>query len=184
MIDPLTLFIVGAGALAFREMNKKDYGVLTAARDERYRVAMSSCNDPSVLLAEAKLFADHGLKAQAAMLKRRAEWRSRPEEVKKTHEDIYTKAMQSTNIAAILEVAAAFEGWTATKKASALREHARLIQEKMLQDAAKSLIPPENPPAEAPSPSIPRNTPEPTNGANGVNIPRNTPSKPAEAREG
>lgn len=140
-VDPLTLFIVGAGALAFREMNKKDYGVLTAARDERYRVAMSNCYDPQALLAEAKLFSEHGLKAQAAMLKRRAEWRSRPDDVKKTHEDIFGKAMRSTNIAAILEVAAAFEGWTATKKAAALREHARVVQEKMLQDAAKSLIP-------------------------------------------
>jgi hypothetical protein len=164
MIDPLTLFLVGAGALAFREMNKKDYGVLTAARDERYRVAMSGCFDPQVLLSESKLFAEHGLKAQAAMLKRRSEWRSRSDDVKKTHEDIFEKAMRSTNIAAILEVAAAFEGWTATKKASALREHARLVQEKMLQDAAKDLVPKESEEKEE--------TPKPSN-ANGAVIPQN-----------
>ena len=167
MIDPLTLFIVGAAALGFREMNKKDYGVLTAERDERYRIAMSNCYDPQVLLAEAKLFGDYGLKAQAAMLKRRAEWRARPDELKKTHEDVFQKAMRSTNIAAILEVAAAFEGFTATKKAAALREHARLVQEKMLQDAVKNLT--EEKPTEE------KQVPESSNGPNGTTIPQNAP---------
>jgi len=192
MIDPLTLFIVGAGALAFREINKKDYGILTAERDERYRIAMSNCYDPQVLLAEAKLFGDYGLKAQAVMLKRRSEWRSRPEELKRTHEDVFQKAMRSTNIPAILEVAAAFEQWTATKKAAALREHARVVQEKMLQDAIKppevqsdenttedssvEAKPPTTPniPQNIPSSStvIPQNTPP-----NGASIPQNTSSK-------
>lgn len=171
MIDPLTLFIVGAGALAFREMNKKDYGILTPERDERYRVAMSNCHDPQALLAEAKLFAEHGLKAQAAMLKRRAEWRSRSDDLKKTHEEIFQKALRSMNIPAILEVAAAFEGWTATRKATALRERARLIQEKMLQDAAKNLVPEEK---QEPQ------TPKTSNGTNGTVIPQNVP-KPVEA---
>jgi hypothetical protein len=174
MIDPLTLFMVGAGALAFREMNKKDYGILTAARDERYRVAMSSCYDPQALLTEAKLFAEYGLKAQSAMLKRRAEWRSRPEELKTTHEDIFQKAMRSTNIAAILEVAAAFEGWTATKKASALREHARLVQEKMLQDAMKPPVPEEKQEKEET---------ESHNGPNGTAIPQNESKQPEASEE-
>jgi hypothetical protein len=139
MFDPLTLLLVGAGALAFREMNKKDYGVLTAARDERYRVVMANCYDPQGLLTEAKLFADHGLAAQAAMLKRRAEWRARPDDVKKAHEDIFQKAMRSTNIPAILQVAASFEGWTATKKASALRQHVQKLQEEMLQQVSKAV---------------------------------------------
>jgi hypothetical protein len=165
MIDPLTLFMVGAGALAFREMNKKDYGVLTAARDERYRVAMSNCHDPQTLLTEAKLFEEHGLKAQAIMLRRRAEWRSRSDDVKKSHEDIFLKAMRSTNIPAILEVAAAFEGWTATKKAAALREHARKVQEDMLQAAAATLQSEEKPAA----------------GTNGTSIPQNNDSKQPEA---
>ena len=173
MIDPLTLFIVGAAALGFREMNKKDYGVLTAERDERYRIAMSNCYDPQVLLAEAKLFGDYGLKAQAAMLKRRAEWRARPDELKKTHEDVFQKAMRSTNIAAILEVAAAFEGFTATKKAAALREHARLVQEKMLQDAVKNLQTEEIQSSKEPTEE--KQSPEPSNGVNGATIPQNAP---------
>lgn len=137
MIDPLTLLIAGAGALVFREMNRKDYGVLTPSRDERYRNVMEYCHQPELLLEEAKLFGEYGLKAQAAMLKRRAEWRSRPAELKATHEEVYQKALKSSNIPAILEVADAFEGWTATKKASSLREHAKTIHEAMLQEAAQ-----------------------------------------------
>jgi hypothetical protein len=137
MIDPLTIILVGAGALAFREMNKKDYGVLTPSRDERYRNVMEHCHDPEMLLREAQLFAEHGLKAQAAMLKRRAEWRARPQALKEAHEEIYQKALKSTNIPAILEVASAFEGWTATKKAGTLRDRVTRLQEDMLQDAAR-----------------------------------------------
>jgi|SRR5271165_2176010 len=135
MLDPLTLLMVGAGALVFREMNRKDYGVLTPSRDERYRNVMEYCHQPELLLEEANLFNEYGLKAQAAMLKRRAEWRARPPELKQTHEEIYQKALASENIQAILEVAFAFEGWTATKKAANLRHHVQTIQENMLKKA-------------------------------------------------
>jgi hypothetical protein len=137
MIDPLTVILIGAGVLTFREMNRKDYGVLTPSRDERYRNAMEYCHQPDQLLEEAKLFHEYGLKAQAAMLKRRAEWRSRPDELKKEHEAIYKKAMESDKIPAILAVAEAFEGWTATKKAANLRERVSVLQEKSLQEAAQ-----------------------------------------------
>lgn len=140
MLDPVTLFMVGAGVLAFREMNKKDYGVLTAARDERYRIAMENCFDPQLLFDEAKLFEEHGLKAQAAMLRRRGEWRGRPQEVKQAHEEIFKKGMRSENVQAILEIAAGFEGWTATRKAAALREHVRILQENLLRKVAEDAL--------------------------------------------
>jgi hypothetical protein len=137
MFDPLTLLMFGAGAVVFREINRKDYGVLTPSRDERYRNVMEHCYEPTMLLEEAKLFNDYGLKAQARMLTRRSEWRSRPESLKKAHEDIYQRALVSTNIPGILEVAAAFEGWTATKKAANLRERVRVLQETSLQEATQ-----------------------------------------------
>lgn len=137
MIDPLTLVLVGAGVLTFREMNRKDYNVLTPSRDERYRNAMEHCHQPNMLLEEARLFNEYGLKAQAAMLRRRAEWRARPTEVKQAHEEIYQRAIKSKNIPAILEVAQAFEGWTATKKASNLRDHVRELQEASIQEAVQ-----------------------------------------------
>lgn len=137
MFDPLTLVIFGAGVLTFREMNRKDYGVLTPSRDERYRNVMEHCHQPDMLLEEARLFNEYGLKAQAAMLKRRAEWRDRPGELKIAHEEVYQKAINSKNIPAILEVAQAFEGWTATKKAEHLRDHVRVLQEESIQEAAQ-----------------------------------------------
>ena len=164
MFDPLTILLVGAGALAFREMNKKDYGLLTPARDERYRNAMEHCHDPDVLRREAQLFDEHGLKAQGAMLRRRADWRSRPQALKDEHETVFQKALKSTNIAAIHEVASAFEGWTATKKASVLRERAVKLQDEMLQEAARKAT--ESAKEEVKgytngAGSIPRNTEEP-----------------------
>jgi hypothetical protein len=136
-MDPLTLVIIGAGALAFREYNRKDFGILTPSRDERYRSIMEHCYQPDILLQESKLFADYGLKSQAAMLKRRAEWRSRPAEVKQAHEEVYQKALKSVNIPAILEVALAFEGWTATKKAANLRQRVYELQEAIVQKAVE-----------------------------------------------
>jgi len=137
MIDPLTLILVGVGVVTFREMNRKDYGVLTPSRDERYRNVMEHCHQPDMLLQEARLFNEYGLKAQAGMLKRRAEWRGRPGELKTAHEEVYQKAINSKNIPAILEVAQAFEGWTATKKAEYLRDHVRILQEESIQEAAQ-----------------------------------------------
>jgi septum formation inhibitor MinC len=183
MIDPLTLFLVGGGVLAFREFNKKDYGVLSPSRDERYRNAMEHLHQPELLMQEAKLFADHGLKAQAAMLKRRAEWRARPQALKDAHEEVYKKAIGSKNIAPILEVAAAFEGWTATKKAANLRERARLLQEEALQEsaqkAAESVRAEEKADAASVAPKevakeVAKEEPKHTNGTNGAGIPRNT----------
>jgi len=136
-MDPLTLIVIGAAGLALREINRKEYGELTPSRDERYRNVMEHCYDPSQLLEEAKLFEEYGLKAQAAMLRRRAEWRARPKEVKQAHEEVYQKALKSKNIPAILEVATAFEGWTATKKAENLRQYVHTLQEEMLQEAAQ-----------------------------------------------
>lgn len=137
MLDPLTLLLVGAGVLTFRELNRKDYGVLTPSRDERYRNAMEYCHQPDMLLEESKLFNEYGLKAQAKMLQRRAEWRARSPEVKKAHEEVFQKALKSTNIAAILQVAEAFEGWTATKKATELRERVHTLQEASIQEVAQ-----------------------------------------------
>jgi hypothetical protein len=166
MFDPLTLLLVGGGALAWKELSKKDFGILTPSRDERYRNAMEHCHQPELLLQEAKLFAEHGLKAQAAMLKRRAEWRARPQAVQEAHEAIFQKALNSKNIPAILATAEGFEGWTATKKASVLREHVAKLQEDAIQEAALSTQEEET------------STPAVSNGAssavaNGTSIPQN-----------
>lgn len=167
MFDPMTILLVGGGALVWKEMNKKDYGELTPSRDERYRKAMEHCYQPEILLQEAKLFEEHGLKAQAAMLKRRSEWRGRPQALQEEHEAIYQKALKSSNIPAILDVAAAFEGWTATKKAATLREHVQKLQEAAIQEAAAAAI------EQSKTNGAPQGAQ--TNGTgNGASIPQNT----------
>jgi len=145
MFDPLTILLIGGAGLAWKELSKKDFGILTPSRDERYRNAMEHCHQPELLMQESKLFAEHGLKAQAAMLKRRAEWRARPQALQDEHEAIFKKALASKNIPAILATAEGFEGWTATKKASALREHVEKLQEEAIQEAAAAAEEPEQP---------------------------------------
>jgi arginine utilization protein RocB len=137
-MDPITILLVGGGIWAYREFNKRDYGVLTPERDERYRNAMEYIHDPQQLMAEAKLYAEHGLKTQAKLLKRRAEWRSRSEALKQEHEAIYQKALASKNIPAILQVANAFNGWTATKKAQTLLDRVRELQETSVLEATQA----------------------------------------------
>lgn len=148
-MDPLTIFMLGAGALAFREMNKKDFGVLSPEREERYRQAMEHCYDTSVLRDEAKLFDSYGLKAEAAMLRQRAKWRGRSEAERQAHEEIYQKAMQSTNVPAIMAVADGFEEWTATDKARLLREHAAAVEAASTEPAPPP-APPEDEDTEPP----------------------------------
>lgn len=130
MLDPLTIGIGAAIFLAFRNQTGSQFGVLTPERDEMYRNALEFLHDPLKLEELAENFQREGLKVQAAMLRKRAEWRSRSETLKKTHETIFAKAMESTNIHAILGVAEAFEKMTATAKAKQLRDRAKELYEK------------------------------------------------------
>ncbi|MCL2451099.1 MAG: hypothetical protein FWD17_19305, partial [Polyangiaceae bacterium] len=157
-----------AGMLVFKELGRKDYGQLTLQRDERYRNVMANCTDPQQLLLEAKLFEDHGLKSQANLLRRRAQWRARPEEQKKAHEDAFQRAMTSENIPAILEVAAHFEGWTATVKAQQLRARAQALHEAQAVKAAEEAAEATKVPAPAPKPGPkPKRMPVPAPASNG-----------------
>jgi hypothetical protein len=139
-MDPLTVLIIAGSALTYREMNRKDYGILTPSREERYRNAMEFCYDPDLLREEARIFNEYGLKAQAALLTRRAEWRARSTETKKAHDEVYQKALTSTNIEGILRVAQAFEGWTATKKAQALRARAEELRNEGMRETVASAV--------------------------------------------
>lgn len=128
MIDPVT---IGIGALiwaVFKKQNNTQFGQLTPERDEVYRNAMEYLRDPSKLRELAKEFHREGLRAQAIFLQKRAEWRARGPELKAKHEAIFAKALQSTNIQAILEVAKQFEGMTATIKAAQLRERVKSLR--------------------------------------------------------
>jgi hypothetical protein len=128
MLDPLT---IGIGLLlwaAFRKQSGTEFGVLTPEREEVYRNALEYCQDPQRLRQLADNFEKEGLKAEAFVMKKRAEWRSRTPEVKAKHDAIFAKALESTNIQGILGVAQAFEQMTATVKAKQLQERVQSLQ--------------------------------------------------------
>jgi hypothetical protein len=90
---------------------------------------MEYLKDPNRLRELAKEFEKEGLKAQAYWMRKRAEWRARPPEVRAQQEAIFQKALASENIQGILEVASLFESMTATVKAGQLRERVRSLNE-------------------------------------------------------
>jgi len=137
MLDPIT---IGVGTLlwmAFKKKSDTQFGQMTPEREEVYRNGIEYTQDPRKLIELAQLFDKFGCKAQAHALRARAKWRSRSPEEKKTHDDIFAKALQSNNVPAILEIAKVFESMTASVKAGQLRERAKsLTQVKESSSAA------------------------------------------------
>ncbi len=128
MFDPLT---IGTGLVIWKLLQRSTgpgFGTMTPQRDEIFKNALEHLQDPEKLKSLADAFEREGLKAQAAILKRRSEWRARDEKTKASHEEIFQKALKSKNVAAILEVALAFESMTATLKAKQLRDHAEKLK--------------------------------------------------------
>ena len=136
-MDPLTIGIGLAVWLAFRKQGESQFGVLTPEREEVYKNALEHLKDPLRLVELAKEFQTTGLKVQASMLRKRAEWRARTDQQRLEHEAVFEKAMQSENAQAILMVAQAFEDMTATIKAMRLRERVKELTKKMQEQQAK-----------------------------------------------
>lgn len=128
-IDPLTATIGFLCWMAFRKQSGTQFGQMTAEREEVFNNAMQFLTDPNRLNNLAEEFQKEGLKVQAFLMHKRAEWRARPPEVQQEHNKIFDKAMKSENIKAILNVAKSFEVMTATIKAKQLREHAKAIHQ-------------------------------------------------------
>ncbi len=129
-LDPMT---VGGGFLLWQLFKKNaspTFGALTPEREEMFRNALEHLQDPERLNALAEAFEKEGLKAQGAVLRKRAVWRARNTETKAAHEAVYQKALKSENIDAILDVAPPFEAMTATSKASQLRERVEILKKK------------------------------------------------------
>lgn len=180
MLDPLTIGIGAAIFLAFRNQGGSQFGVLTPEREEVYRNALEFLHDPLKLEELANNYQREGLKVQAAMLRKRAEWRGRSETLRAQHDAIFEKAMESTNVHAILGVAEAFEKMTATQRAKQLRDRAKELYEineaaaKAKAEAAKA---PKPEPAPAESAVVPKAK---ANGTTTEVIPRNT--EPSDGR--
>jgi len=136
--DPLTIGVSLLVWLAFRNQSNTQFGVMTPQREEVYRNALEKLKDPEKMRALANEFTKFGLKAEASMLRRRAAWRGRSPELRQQHEDIFQRALASSNIDGILRVAAIFEEETATLKAARLRQHAKEVLDKEKATAANA----------------------------------------------
>lgn len=150
MFDMLT---IGLGVALIASMKKKHdnrHGIMTPERQEMFNSAMEKLASGEKLMKLAKAFEENGLHVQANLLRRRAIWRNRNVQQREQHDEVFNKAMESTNVQAILKVAASFEGMTATQKAAALRAHAQLVQQK--QKAANSI--PRNTAPTPPQPDV------------------------------
>jgi len=173
MLDPTTIGLGIALWLGFRKQQNTQFGVLTPEREEVYRNALEFLTDPMKLNELAEHYQREGLKVQAAMLKKRAEWRGRSTPVKAQHEHIFNQAMQSENVHAILACAEAFEKMTATVKAKQLRDRAKALYEEN-EAKAKNTVDDSAPSHPAPQESSTR-VKAPSNGAaKAESIPRNT----------
>lgn len=156
MFDPVT---IGIGLLiwkAFNNQSGKDFGVLTPVRKEVYNNAMEY-GPPDKLRLLADDFQKEGLKAEAHWMRVRADWRSRPAEVKRKHDDVFAKALQSEKVEGILEVAKIFENMTATIKAAQLKARATSLLE-----ARQAAVAPPPAPAPAATPEVAGPPPETT----------------------
>lgn len=131
--DPLTLGVGTLIYLAFKKQSGTKFGAMTPEREELFRNAMAHCADAQKLVKLADIFKQEGLKAEAAVLRKRAEWRGRTEAKRKEHAAVFERAMKSENAQAILAVAMAFEEMTATYKASQLRQRVLDLNEQALR---------------------------------------------------
>lgn len=138
-VDPLTATIGFLAWLAFRKQSKTQFGQMTPERDEVFQNAMEFLKDPARMHELANEFQKEGLKFQAVLLRKRADWRARPADVRLAHEEIFARAMASENVKGILDVARAFEEMTATVKAKQLRDHAHAVHVAALKKADEAL---------------------------------------------
>lgn len=133
MVAPL-LPIVGVGVaslagLTWYRRRKSAHGQMTPEREKVYQTALHETRDPSKIRQMAATFDRVGLKAAAEMLRKRANLRELPPEVKEARQAVMKKALASTDKQKVMNVANAFEGEGAMGVAERLRQHAEGLED-------------------------------------------------------
>lgn len=99
--------------------------VMSAEHEKIYKAAINgSLKDPRKLRALSDAFAGEGFVSQAKLLRQRAALRELPDPIKRQRRQIFRNAMKSTNKAAVLHLAKAYEKQGCTTAALRLREYA------------------------------------------------------------
>lgn len=152
----LPIVVVCLGAAAYHKTSSQKgpgKGVLTPERQHFFEVAIKECKDPEKLRIFAKKYREQGLPMHAEMLEKRANLRAIPNDKKKERRAIFKRAMKSTDINAIRNLANAYEREGCTGAARELREYAA-----SLPVVAPAEVTPVTP---APPPPPPPSQPEP-----------------------
>lgn len=121
----MLLGLVGAAAYV---TNKKPKGELTPARETIFATAMESVQDPNDLRRLAAAFEQAGLPEQAHMLRKRADGRELPADIKDGRRDAYRQGMTLQDPLAVLKLADAFASEGSLGAASSLRQYAQQLQ--------------------------------------------------------
>lgn len=150
----LPLLPVGVGVLAFcawwasgRNSNNgtakssvagegATFGGMTPERQIIYQTALACAKDPDELNKLASTFQAQGLYAQAQLLRKRANLRSLPKEVKEERAKIFKLGMNCKDPEQVLSLASAFESEGATGVANRLREYGNALKEAQKSDKA------------------------------------------------
>lgn len=146
----LPIVVVCLGAAAYHKTTSKKgpgKGVLTPERQHYFETAIKDLKDPEKLRNLAKTFREQGLPMHADMLEKRANLRAIPEAKKKERRAIFKRAMKSTDINAIRNLANAYEREGCTGAAKELRDYAASLP----VVAPAEVIPVEPAPPPAPS---------------------------------
>lgn len=120
--------LLGGGA--YYLFSKPKSGKMTPEREAVYNAALNAKPPlaPEKLRELAKAFESEGLAEQADLLRKRADLRDAPKEVKKARREVFKKALRSDNPEAVKNVSEAFKGAGATGMASQLDQHAKALK--------------------------------------------------------
>ena len=129
--------LVGAALANVSPPSRK--GEMTPERQSLYNAAMNSTSSPAELRELAESFESEGLKAEAEMLRKRAELRELPKEVRDQRRQAYRQMVCSDDVDAISEMATAFATEGALGSATGLRQHAADVR--AAHEAGKSAKP-------------------------------------------
>jgi hypothetical protein len=142
--------LLGIGVLVWKKLGQGHEW--TPEHEEMYAAALEDLKGEAGVAKLREIAAQcekNGHHVKAFALRRRADLRDTPAKVKKERHEVFRRAMRSTNIEAMLKVAAGFESITATQAASEIRQRVEWLQ------AQQDRVVPDAPEAQAPPPAEP-----------------------------
>jgi hypothetical protein len=119
----LPVAVAALAGLAWYRASHSTYGKMTPERQIIYETAFKTLKDGKALRTLAGEFDKEGLGSFGDMLRKRAALREMPEETRLARREAFKKGMNSTNAAAIENLAQAFISEGAIGSAEKLRAH-------------------------------------------------------------